>query len=126
MKLRTNKNSIRLRLSQTELEKFRENGFLHEYVQIGIAPESKFSYSLISADHTQLSVSLLNQHLRVFVPLEIAKNWTDGDDVGFESKIKLDDQQELYVLVEKDFQCITPRAYEDESDNFPNPNAALC
>lgn len=73
MKLRTNKNSIRLRLSQTELEKFRENGFLHEYVQIGIAPESKFSYSLISADHTYLSVSLLNQHLRVFVPLEIAK-----------------------------------------------------
>lgn len=126
MKLRTNKNSIRLRLSQTELEKFRENGYLHEYVQIGIAPDSKFSYSLISADHENISISLLNQHLRVFVPTAIAKNWTESDDIGFESRIKLDDHQDLFVLVEKDFQCLTPRAHEDESDNFPNPNAAHC
>ena len=30
----------------------------------------------------------------------------------------------LRILVEKDFACLQPRAHEDESDLFPNPDAS--
>lgn len=126
MKLRTNKNSLRLRLSQSELDEFKKNGVVHEIIALSGAPPREFQYSLIQADHETISVSYINNHLRIYVPLNQANHWCDSMEVGFDCHISIDDNNELYVLVEKDFKCLQPRAHEDETDNFPNPNLEAC
>lgn len=126
MKLRTNKNSIRFRLSQSEVDEFKINGIVHEAIAFCGHPHQNFEYSLIQADHDAISVSYLNNHLRVYVPVGIASNWCDSSEVGFDCTIPIDEKNQLYVLVEKDFKCLTPRHHEDEADNFPNPNAESC
>ena len=50
------------------------------------------------------------------------KEWVKTDLEGFDAIMDNGTEEGLYVLVEKDWQCLTPRD-EDESDLFPNPNA---
>lgn len=126
MKLRTHKNSIRLRLSQSEVQTFAETGFVHECIAFSPLPSQQLQYSLIQAEHDHISVSYLNNHLRIYVPTAIASHWCDSDNIGFDTHLTVGPASELYVLVEKDFQCLTPRPYEDETDNFPNPNTEVC
>jgi len=37
--------------------------------------------------------------------------------------MKINDDQSLYLLIEKDFKCLDETT-EDQSDNFENPNIA--
>ena len=53
----------------------------------------------------------------MFVPIEIANQWTDSEEISLEGN-----DGELRLLIEKDFVCLKPRKDEDESDNFPHPN----
>ena len=126
MKLRTNKNSIRLRLSQSEVDEFRKHGVVHERIAISPILSQQLEYSLIQADREEICVSYLNNHLRVYVPSSLAEHWCDSTEVGFDCNLAIDEKNSLYVLVEKDFQCLQPRPNEDETDNFPNPNTEAC
>ncbi|MBK6860917.1 MAG: hypothetical protein IPK91_03070 [Saprospiraceae bacterium] len=126
MKLRTNKNSLRLRLSQKEVASFQQYGSIEECVNFSDQNSDCLRYSLIQADHEQISVTFINNHIRVYVPLAIASKWFADDQIGFDARILLKGEDYLYVLVEKDYQCLVDRPNEDESNNFPNPNAAKC
>lgn len=118
MKLRIKGDSIRLRLSQTEVTNFLETDECHDAIHFG---DSTLHYSLLASDSaTNVGCSFIKDRVTVTVPLEQGKKWaSDETEVGFSA-----DQDNLYILVEKDFACLTPRAREDESDNFPNPNQA--
>ena len=50
------------------------------------------------------------------------KEWIKTDLEGFDAIMDNGTKAGLYVLVEKDWQCLKPRD-EDEADLFPNPNA---
>ncbi|HRG37316.1 MAG: hypothetical protein JNL65_11325 [Saprospiraceae bacterium] len=126
MKLRTNKNSIRLRLSQIEVANFQKFGIVEESLSFSDRLSDCLHYSLIEADHDQINVTFNNNHLRVYIPSQIANAWCSSEQVGFDAKIPLKGENYLYVLVEKDYQCLVDRPFEDESNNFPNPNAAKC
>jgi hypothetical protein len=126
MKLRTNKNSIRLRLNQSEVEQFKSFGMVSESIAFTGLNCNNLQYSLIQANHERISVNFLNNHLRVYVPVNIAERWCTSEDVGFDTLIDLPDDSNLYVLVEKDFKCLQVRNHEDESDNFDNPKQQLC
>jgi len=56
------------------------------------------------------------------VPPDLAKNWTSTNEVGFQHKLSLNNGKELFLLVEKVFVCLD-NTFEDQSDNYPNPNA---
>jgi hypothetical protein len=124
MKLRTNKNSIRFRLSQSEVDEFKKFGVVHECICFSVMPNQQLDYSLVQYDQDAISISYLNNHLRVYVPVSIADHWCNSNEIGMDCKIVLHDKNELSVLIEKDFKCLVERSSEDESDNFPNPNAA--
>jgi hypothetical protein len=49
------------------------------------------------------------------MPADMANEWVATEKVGFEST-----DNELYLLIEKDFKCLDDVA-EDQSDNYPNP-----
>src|SRR5689334_23012631 len=123
MKLRIRGRSIRLRLSQGEVERFANDGKVEESVEF--APGGRaFTYA-IESDETRLNVAAdyANDRLCVYVPKALAVEWAASDDVEFASP---DGAVGPRVLVEKDFACLTPRTGEDESDMFPHPQNAAC
>jgi hypothetical protein len=54
----------------------------------------------------------------------MAKDWCNTELVSLQAEQLVGDSGEmLSILVEKDFSCLMDRKGEDESDNYPNPNA---
>ena len=124
MKIRIQANSIRLRLSQGEVKAFAETGRAEDRIQFGTAPGESLAYIMERASDRQLSVSYAANQIIIFVPADAGADWAATDQVAMENEMDLGDGNTLRILVEKDFKCLTERAGEDESDNFPNPNVS--
>jgi hypothetical protein len=121
MKLRIKGNSIRLRLSQTEVKTFGETEICYDNIAFG---ENVLTYQLHMAEVDSVSAEFGNNTIEIAVPYELAEEWVKDDEmVGFEYNQSFENGEELFILVEKDFQCLSDRKNEDESDNYPNPNA---
>ena len=122
MKLRVLDNSIRLRLTQTEVRTVKDDGLVRGRVQF--AGSNTFDYVLESSPATvQPEAHISNNVLTVRIPTMDIRNWADSERVSIQSDQMLDDGAHLKILIEKDFQCLAPRD-EDESDMFPHPGAA--
>jgi hypothetical protein len=122
VKLRIRDNSIRLRLSQTEVEAVYSDGLVRGRVQF--AGSNAFDYVLESSPATvKPEAHVSNNVLTVRVPQMDIRQWVESDTVSIVSEQILDDGGHLKILVEKDFACLAPRDGEDESDMFPNPVA---
>lgn len=122
MKLRILDNSIRLRLSQSEVAAFLENGKVEAQSRFGLLDGEVLIYSLEKIEAGGLSATYGDGHIKVFIPQKLGDDWASTDQVGMEGEQVLNENTTLRILIEKDFQCPTPRKGEDESDNFPNPN----
>lgn len=122
MKIRIQGNSIRLRLSQSDVKHFAETGVVEDRIQFGLSPGESLVYRLEQGNDRQFSASFSHNQIRVQVPADAGADWAATEQVGMESEIPLDGNTRLRILVEKDFKCLTERAGEDESDNFPNPD----
>jgi hypothetical protein len=122
MKIRIKGNSIRLRVTQGEVETFGETGYVSEITQV--SNESRFIYELYTAqDVDQFSATFFDHVMRISVPFKKATKWASTDQVGMDAVLKNGVDDGLSILIEKDFQCLVPREHEDESDNYPNPLA---
>ena len=121
MKLRIKGNSIRIRLTKTEISNFGEHGLLEDSTEF--MSEAVFGYSLQSRyDIDKLEAAFSENRITVFVPMAMARQWTTTDIVGFEHKMDIGNGKQLYLLIEKDFVCLD-NTFEDQADNFPNPNS---
>jgi hypothetical protein len=119
MKLRIKGNSLRYRLSKSEVSNFVNSGYLEEQTQFG---ENTFVYALQSVDDgTELSATLDQNKITMFVPKLLLNEWPGNEIVGFHSNMPLTGNDSLYLLLEKDFICLD-HTTEDQSDNYENPN----
>ena len=114
MKIRIKANSLRYRLTRSEVEAFAREGVFKEKVTIG---EESLVYILQRTSDPELRATLHTNLITMLVPEALADEWAGTDRVGFETK-----DGELYLLVEKDFTCLD-NVDEDQSDNYPNPLA---
>ncbi|MFC4874390.1 DUF7009 family protein [Negadavirga shengliensis] len=122
MKLRIHKNSVRLRLSQTEVDRIGKGLPVKESLVLPGGDTNVLSYWLQTDDKAQeIGVQFAENTILVTVPPALASSWAFSDQVGMESNFRIADDHELYLLIEKDFQCLHKRPGEDESDNFPHP-----
>jgi hypothetical protein len=112
MKLRIRGNSLRLRLSQSEVTQLAREGRVEDAISFG---PSKLTYVLTTADVERVGATYDSNRIVVTLPKERAHAWSSTDEVGIESK------GELAILVEKDWSCLKPREGEDDSDAFPHP-----
>jgi len=122
LKLRIRDNSIRLRLSQTEVESVNANGLVRG--RVPFAGSNSFDYVLESSPATvRPEAHISNNVLTVRIPQSDIKQWAESEQVSIASDQVLDDGEQLKILIEKDFACLAPREGEDESDMFPHPDA---
>ncbi|QDH79222.1 hypothetical protein FKX85_09335 [Echinicola soli] len=123
MKLRINNNSIRLRLTQTEVQEVAAGKSVTEHLQLGNS-ETGLSYSLILDDSADdVKAFFVESHLKVIIPEELALDWASTEEISIKHVQHQGDIHENLILIEKDFQCLHKRPDEDESDNFPNPKS---
>lgn len=120
MKLRINGNSIRIRLSRTEVERLGEDGYLEEHTEFG---GSTLAYALQSRQGISgLQAGFENGKITMYIPAGLPTPWATNDIVGYNNTIQLGNGRQLYLLLEKDFKCIDNTMNEDQSDNYPNPH----
>lgn len=115
MKIRIKGNSIRYRLTKTDVDLFYKNRHLQDSTSFG---NRQLIYQLKSTEQDDLTASFVDDTITVMVPLAKLNQLAQTDKVGFDGK-----DGALYILIEKDFQCLDDVA-EDQSDNYPNPLAA--
>lgn len=119
MKLRIRGNSLRLRLTRSEVDQFALTGRFAD--QISFGGEQSLVYAIEKTDTATVSAVFDDGEITVFVPAQIADNWVNTDEVGFEAAKLIGDRNELKLLIEKDFACLTSRSGEETDDNFPHP-----
>ena len=123
MKIRIKGNTLRLRLTQTEVEKVSAGEIVEEKVPFGKG-QPTFRYTINVDNKTdKISATYLNHIINIGLPQKQAEQWASTDQISLEENIHWEDGTTLQVLVEKDFQCLHKRPAEDEGDNFPNPAA---
>ena len=119
MKLRIKGNSIRMRLSQGEVKTLRESGKVWDSTQF--PSTQSLGYGVVATSSPTLKVNLDDFNINLEVPLNQLEKWFDPAEVTIKNEIQLHGDERLLILIEKDFQCLTKRPGEDESDLFPNP-----
>lgn len=122
MKLRILDDSIRLRLTRTEVETVSSDGLVRGRVRF--AGTNSFDYVLESSPATvKPEAHISNNVLTVRVPKLDIESWADSETVSIKAEQGLGDGGQLKILIEKDFACLAPRDGEDESDMYPHPKA---
>jgi hypothetical protein len=122
MKLRIKGNSLRLRISQSEMATLIESGIIEDTIYFSRAEDAKLTYTLQhSPAGPDIRVEYLPQRVTVVLSTQSAMQWASGNEVGVYGSSETCNGP-LQLLVEKDFACLDGDNPHDE-DAFPNPNA---
>jgi hypothetical protein len=115
VKLRLRHNSIRLRLTRSDVDQFQRSGRVEDLVEF---PQASLVFSLESSSGAKvIQASFVEGHLAVLVPSEQGQAWVTKAEVGMEGMF-----QGLSILIEKDWPCLHRGLTEDE-DTFARPLA---
>ena len=119
MKLRIRDDSLRLRLSRSEVALVGRGEPVRAVMHV--TPGRALTYELVPAgDVNHATVDLDAGTLSVQIPSSQARAWAAADDVSIRVRQDAGDA-ELRLLIEKDFRCLAPREEEDDGDAFPHP-----
>jgi hypothetical protein len=114
MKIRIKGNSLRYRLTKSDMYRLSREGYLEDRTNFG---NRALVYVIQKTNEHQLSAFFDDNIICLQVPGVMIEELDKTDRVGFEGK-----QGDLLLLVEKDFTCLD-NVDEDQSDNYPNPLA---
>jgi hypothetical protein len=123
MKLRIKGNSLRVRVSRSEVARLLAGDGLEETIYFTQETNAKFTYSLQQVPSlSRAAVRYTENRVAILIPADQASSWGATDQVGIAADISLGNLGSLAILIEKDFACLD-RSDEDNEDTFPNPNA---
>jgi hypothetical protein len=123
MKLRLQSNSIRLRLKQSEVDRFLHTGRVEERIVFGTGDQESFHYLLETNDAVSAPKGTIAPgSVVVQIPTADALKWALTNQIGIEGEQTIDSKTSLRILVEKDFACLDG-SEEQNADTFPNPLA---
>ena len=109
-----------MRLTKSEVDYFGSTGYLKDKTEFG---SSELVYALQSkAGMDEITATFEENTITISMPETIKKEWIESNKVGYENKIDIGMGKQLFLLIEKDFVCLD-NTLEDQSDNYPNPNA---
>ena len=120
MKIRIKGNSVRFRLTRSEVRQLCREGIIKERTDFNGAA---FVYAVrVDENVKELKAEFKDGTIALLLPKTVLGDWAENEQVGFENTVKLDQGKELFLLLEKDFTCLD-NTIEDQSDNYPNPKA---
>ncbi|NNE66992.1 MAG: hypothetical protein HKN33_10550 [Pyrinomonadaceae bacterium] len=124
MKIRISGNSLRLRLSVSEVEEFERNGRVNDSVQFGLGTTPTLTYSLRRSEAIgNVNAEFYDNQILISIPAAEADEWARTDTIGITATQGLNGSGILRILIEKDFVCLNKRPHVDETDLYPHPNA---
>jgi hypothetical protein len=119
MKLRIRGNSLRIRLTKSEVDKLSQEGYLEETTAFATGT---LTYALqAKTGIAGLDADFAGGKITMYVPAEIPAVWVSNEVVGYDNTVNTPNGG-LYLLLEKDFVCIDAPPTEDQSDNYENPH----
>ena len=113
MKLRIKGDTIRLRLTQSEVAAMADGDAVVETTSL----PQPFSYALETSGET-IGAAFDGGRVTVNIPHAVAARWAGTEEVSLRGR-----EGGVEILVEKDFACLVPREGEEDPDAFPNPLA---
>lgn len=119
MKLRILDDSLRLRLGRSEVTRLAQGEPVEGHTHF---PTGVFTYRVTTANETSSAASFVAGCIEVCLPAAEVRRWATTDEVSLRATQVLEDGRSLRLLVEKDFQCLTPRDEAEDTDTFANPN----
>ena len=125
MKLRIRGNSLRLRLNRPEVARLATDGHVEESIRFGTRADARLVYRLELCDAIDHAAADY-EHGRIVVrlPAPAAREWASGDGISFAAEQSIGDDEEMRLLIEKDFACLVgDRAAEEDAGAFPHPMA---
>ncbi len=123
MKLRIRDNSIRLRLSQSEVASLQNDGVVT--ARTGFPGGRELTYAVESSPASITPAAFFSDNvITVRLPETAVLAWATTEQVSISDEQVLVDGERLKILVEKDFACLAPRDGEDETDMYPHPASA--
>jgi hypothetical protein len=117
MKIRIKGNSLRYRLTQTDMALLAGKGAVEEKINFGT---STLVYELISSPEPVLSAAFTGNRISMHFPAAWVEEWVGSNKTGYRHTTVLNETDTILLLVEKDFTCLD-KADEDQSDNYPHP-----
>jgi hypothetical protein len=127
MKMRINGNSLRLRVSRSEVTRLLKQDRLEETIHFAPEAGATLIYALEQSPAVDAPTTRYSHNaVTVLIPADQARVWCTTDQVGIEKDIDLGRFGTLTLLIEKDFACLD-RSDEENEDTFANPSAStLC
>lgn len=124
MKLRIKGNSIRLRLLRNEVERFAAEGKISDAAHFGPSGSQSLRYSLIaSTSVASIRSRFENCEIVIEIPADEVSSWAESGRISIAAEQPAGDEN-LTILVEKDFVCLDRPDDPDRKDAFPNPAEA--
>jgi hypothetical protein len=124
MKLRIKGNSLRLRVSPSEMEQLLRSGRVEETIYFGMENDAKLTYALEhSAEAETMTVQYRPQEVTVVISSREARNWAEGKSVGLYGETA-SGHGPLELSIEKDFACLDKEQAEN-ADTFPHPKQGV-
>lgn len=119
MKLRIMGNSLRIRLSQTEINTLGKDNMIQDSIQF--PNKVKLEYEIIASKSDKWDCFYTSNKISLAIPQLLINKWVTTEMVGLDNLMDLENNLKLSILIEKDFKCLSTRPDEDESDLYPNP-----
>lgn len=118
MKLRILNNSIRLRLSKSEVQNLMEKPSIE--AKTNFPSGENLKYRLKKGNSEEVSFS--NNELVIRLDTQETEAWCRSEKVGIRKSFAIKTGP-LIVLIEKDFQCLVGDEKIDQSDQFAHPSS---
>jgi hypothetical protein len=116
MKIRIRGNTVRYRLTQSEVKAISETGYFEEKTHF--TNGKILTYALKSSTGiNQLDATFDGDTITMLMPEKDAREWFNNNQVGYENDSA---SGSLHLLLEKDIVCLD-ETVEDQSDNYPHP-----
>ena len=117
-------NSLRLRVSRSEMQRLLRGEAIVEEVRLG--GTGVFRYALDVGGSDSVTIAYTPGEIRISVPAGRMQAWGLESETGIYETLTVGEGSKLELVLEKDFACLD-RDDADNADTFPHPHAgAAC
>ena len=107
MKLRIKGNSIRFRLTQSEVKIVEQTGLVKDQIKFSDSISLEYEIKANGLEYVEATYS--ENKITLKVNESLIRDWAHSDQVTISSSLDLSSNENLTILIEKDFVLISKR-----------------